>query len=293
VRVSATWVARRWREFPKRIDQIADAEILQRRTEEDRGHVTFEESLTVEWTAGLAGEFQFLDEGGAFVFRQASGNGLRSVDRRRLHFGVRAPHRVVGQMVGATKGLRPADRPGDRRGVERQLLLDLVQNFEGIAAFAVHLVDEGDDRNVAHAADFEELQRARFDTLGGIDDHDGRVDRGQRAIGIVGEVLVAGRVEDVEDIALVFEGHHRGDDRDAALALDLHPVRTGLDAILLGLDLAGELNRAAEQQQFFCERGLTGVRVRDDREGAAAGDRLCKRFSHGLKFLLLAGYLAS
>ena len=42
----------------------------------------------------------------------------------------------------------------------------------------------------------------------------------------------------------------------------------------LRLDLAGELDGAAEQQQLFGQRGLAGVRVRDDREGAAAGDRL-------------------
>ncbi|MGO8381439.1 hypothetical protein ACC745_38380, partial [Rhizobium ruizarguesonis] len=40
--------------------------------------------------------------------------------------------------------------------------------------------------NIAHAADFEKLQRARLDTLGGIDDHEGGVDGGQRAIGVVG-----------------------------------------------------------------------------------------------------------
>jgi hypothetical protein len=50
----------------------------------------------------------------------------------------------IGQVTGAT--------------VERQLLLDLVEDLEGIAAFAVHLVDEGDDRDVAQAADLEQLR---------------------------------------------------------------------------------------------------------------------------------------
>ena len=189
-------------------------------------------------------------------------------------------HRVFGQGVGAAEGLGTADWPGDRRRVECQLLFDLVEDFEGVAAFPVHLVDEGDDRDVAHAADFEKLQRSRLDTLGGVDDHDGCIDSRQRAIGVVGEVFVAGRVENVEDIAVIFEGHDRGDDGDTAFALDLHPVRTGLDAVLLGLDLAGELDRAAEQQELFGERGFTGVGVGDDREGTAAGNRLCKAFGH-------------
>jgi hypothetical protein len=43
----------------------------------------------------------------------------------------------------------PADRPGHRRAVERQLLLDLVEDLERDRGLAVHLVDEGDDRDVA------------------------------------------------------------------------------------------------------------------------------------------------
>ena len=106
------------------------------------------------------------------------------------------------------------------------------------------------------------------------------IDRRQRAVGVVGEILVAGRVEQVEDVVAIFEGHHRGDDRDAALALDLHPVGARLHAVLLGLHLAGELDRAAEQQQLFGQRRLAGVGVRDDREGAAARHRACDVFSH-------------
>ena len=174
-----------------------------------------------------------------------------------------------------------ADRPGQRRGVERQRLLDLVEQVERIARLAVHLVDEGDDRDVAQPADLEQLARARLDALGGVDHHDRGIDRGQRAIGVFGEVLVAGRVEQVEDAVGIFEGHHRGDDGNAALALDAHPVRTGLAAVGLGAHFAGELDRAAEQQQLFGERRLARVRVRDDREGAPARDRV--QFSHGLR----------
>ena len=101
----------------------------------------------------------------------------------------------------------------------------------GSRALAVHLVDEGDDRDVAQPADLEQLARARLDALGGVDHHDGRIDRGERAIGVVGEILVARRVEQVEDAVAIFEGHHRGDDRDAALALDLHPVGAGVAAV--------------------------------------------------------------
>jgi hypothetical protein len=162
--------------------------------------------------------------------------------------------------------------PVHRRGVERQRLLDLVEQIERVAAFAVELVDEGDDRDVAKPADLEQLAGARLDALRRVNHHDGGIDRGERAVGVLGKVLVARRVEQVEDQVVVFEGHHRGDDRDAALLLDRHPVGLRGAAVALGLDVTGELDRAAEQQELFGQRGLAGVRMRDDGEGAPAPD---------------------
>ena len=139
--------------------------------------------------------------------------------------------------------------------------------------------------NVAHAAHLEELAGARLDALGRIDHHDGGIDRRQRAIGVLREVLVARRVEQVEDAVAILEGHHRGDDRDAALLLDAHPVGAGRDAVLLRLHLAGELDRAAEQQQLLGQRGLARVGVGDDRKGAAAAHG-GRKIGHGGLFSL-------
>ena len=44
---------------------------------------------------------------------------------------------------------------------------------------------------------------------GGVEHHDGAVDRGQGAVGVLAEILVARRIEQVEDEALMLEGHHR------------------------------------------------------------------------------------
>ena len=98
------------------------------------------------------------------------------------------------------------------------------------------------------------------------------IDRRQRAIGVFGEVLVAGRVQQVEDAIGIFERHHRSDDRNAALALDAHPVGAGLPPLGLGAHLAGKLDGAAEQQELFGQCRLAGVRMRNDRESAPARD---------------------
>jgi hypothetical protein len=138
------------------------------------------------------------------------------------------------------------------------------------SVFSVHLVDEGDDGNIPKAAHLKQLARARLDALGGIDHHDGGIDRGQRAIGIFGKILVAGRVQKVEYEPIEFERHHRSHDRDAPLAFDLHPVGTGIAPLALGLDLTRQIDRAAKQQKLFGQRGLAGVGVGDDRKGTPA-----------------------
>jgi hypothetical protein len=50
---------------------------------------------------------------------------------------------------------------------------------------------------------------------------------------------------------------------------------------LAALDGAGHLDRTAEQQQFFRQRGLTRVRVGDDGEGASLGE-LFLQLGHGI-----------
>ena len=262
--------ARRRREPAEAFQQIADAEIAQRAAEIDRRQMTLAKRLEIERLAGFRHQRQFILDGADVEIGVVAGK-VGDVDLLRgAGLGAAAleqTHAAIGDVIGAEEIAAAADRPGHRRGVERQRLFDLVEQLERVAALAVHLVDEGDDRNVAQPADLEQLSRPRLDALGGVDHHDRGIDRGQRAVGVFRKVLVARRVQQVEDEAFVLEGHHRGDHGDAALALDLHPVGTGVAPLALGLDLAGQIDRAAEQQQLFRQRGLAGVRMGNDRKG--------------------------
>ena len=72
-------------------------------------------------------------------------------------------------------------------------------------------------------------ERLRLDALRGIDDQKRALDRAHRARDFIGEVDVAGGVDQVQDIGLtvlggIFDPHGVGLDRDAALALDIHRV---------------------------------------------------------------------
>jgi hypothetical protein len=69
------------------------------------------------------------------------------------------------------------------------------------------------------------------------------------------EILVAPRVEEVEGEPLVLEAHHRRGDRDAALALDRHPIRAHPPPLAARLHFARQLDRPAKQQQFLGQRG--------------------------------------
>jgi hypothetical protein len=59
--------------------------------------------------------------------------------------------------------------------------------------------------------------------------------------------LVARSVEQVEGEALVLEAHHRRGDRDAALALDRHPIRAHPPPLTPRLNLARQPDRPARQ----------------------------------------------
>src|SRR5580693_8155394 len=91
------------------------------------------------------------------------------------------------------------------------------------------------------------------------------------------EILVAPRVEEVEGEPLVLEAHRRRGDRDAALALDRHPIRAHPPP--LALTSPASCIGPAKQQQFLGQRGLPGVRMRNDRKGPPAQNLVPKDYS--------------
>ncbi len=186
--------------------------------------------------------------------------------------GHEAHQTVVQEVKHAAESLAHADGPCHRRTVDLQRLLDLLQDLERATHLPIELVDERNDRRMSQATDFEQLDRLRLDTFRCIDDHDGGIDGGQHAVRILGEVFVSRRVQQVDRLPVVLELHDRARHRDAALFLDLHPVGRRMPCGPPCLDRAGQLDRAAEQQQLLGQRRLPGVRVRDDRERAAGGD---------------------
>src|SRR4029079_10149918 len=107
------------------------------------------------------------------------------------------------------------------------------------------------------------------DALAGIDHQERAFAGGERAVDLVGEIDVAGRVDQVEDVVLavarpIVEPDRLRLDGDAALALDIHRIEHLLDHLAL-LQAAGELDQPVGQ------RGLAMVDIGDDREIADVG----------------------
>ena len=185
----------------------------------------------------------------------------------------REPLQALAQEIEhAAKTLAHPDRPAHRRAVDAEHAFDLLEERDRRTNLAVHLVDECDDGRSAEPAYFQQLDRLRLDPLCRVDHHHRGIDRGQHAIGVFREVLVAGGVEEIDRVTFVVELHHGARHRDSALLLDFHPIGRRMPPALARLDGAGHLDRAAVEQQLFRQRRLPGVRVRNDRERPALGD---------------------
>ena len=161
------------------------------------------------------------------------------------------------------------DRPVHRGRVQADPLLDLVEQLQRLAAGPVPLVHERDHRHAPAAADVEQLQRLRLQALGRVQQHDRAVHRGQHPVGVLGEVGVTGRVQQVEHRAVVVEAQRRRGDRDAPGALHRHPVRRHAAPARLAVHRARLGDRRRVQGQRLGQGRLARVRVADHRERPA------------------------
>lgn len=135
-----------------------------------------------------------------------------------------------------------------------------------VGAGEVDFVDDGDDFEAVVGRNVGVGEGLGFDALCGIDDEESAFAGGEGARDLVGEVDVAGGVDEIElvGVAVVRLVHHAdgvGLDGDAALALEVHGVED------LGLHLAGG-QRTGQLEEPVGEGGLAVVDMRDDREVA-------------------------
>ncbi len=234
---TALGLARHRRRGPigQAVQHVVDAEVTQRSTEEDRGHVAGDKGLVIELGRGALHQLQFTTQLGCQIFADGGVQirVVQALDHPLLLDGMALTGLIqVGlvlvEVIDTLEGFAAADGPGDGGTHDLQLAFHLVHHFHGIAHFAVQLVHEGEDGGIAQPGHFHQLASTIFDTLGGIDDHQAAVDRRQGTVGIFGEVLVTRGIEQVDQAIRIGKLHHRGGDGDTTLLLHLHPVGFGV-----------------------------------------------------------------
>ena len=213
------------------VHQFLDPEGVDGRAEPDRRHGAVQEGGAVKGGQKFARHFNLFVELRQQIrwhmFGQFRVIHARNLDRFCHLVAVGAVHNlqpVVQEIIGAHKLAPNADGPAGRGDINRQILLNLVDDLKHIAAFAVHLVAKGQDRQVTQPADLKQLLRLAFHALGPVDHHDRGVHSGEGAVGILRKIRVTGGVDQIEAELAVVKGHGRGGYRNAAVGFDLHEV---------------------------------------------------------------------
>ena len=270
------------RELEKLAQERLDAEVRERAAEERRRQLTRQNRRFIERMAGRVEQTDVLHEPVVRLFAEQLAERL-VVERPDVDLGatravvLRALEQVdqlAPPVVDADERAVAVDRPRDRMAGDAEVRFDVADQLERIFADAVALVHEREDRRAPALADVEELARPILDALAVVEQHHRAVGGDERAVRVLGEVLVPRGVEQVDVVAVVLELHHARRDRDAALLLELHPVRRGMPRRTARLDRAGKMDRSAVKQQLFGEGRLARVGMADDREGAAGLHRL-------------------
>ena len=141
--------ARRRRVLGECIEQFLDAEVVDGRAKKHRGLLAAQVGVDVEFVAGTAHQFDLVAQLLRLVAehlveaRVVQAMDLLADGDASAVVRVVQVHSLVAQVEHALEALAHADRPGDRGALDLQHLLDLVEQFDRLAALAVELVDKG------------------------------------------------------------------------------------------------------------------------------------------------------
>ena len=127
-------------------------------------------------------------------------------------------------VIDTLKLLTAADRPVDRACMDAEDGFDIFHQVKWVLGFTVQLVDKCKNRNMAQHTNLEELDSLSLNTLGCVDNHDGRICRHQCTVGIFREILMSRCIQNVDTISVIMELKYGRGDGNTSLLLDLHPV---------------------------------------------------------------------
>ena len=185
----------------------------------------------------------------------------------------------LDEVDDAAEVLLAADRQVNGHRARAEAIDHRLHGGEEIGARAIHLVDEGDARNLVVVGLAPDGLRLGLDARDGVEDRDRAVEHAQASLDLHRKVHVPGRIDNV-DAKLPPERRRRSRrDRDAALLLLLHPVHDGSALV----DLAHLVGAARVVEDPLGRRGLARVDVGHDPDVPDVLERrrrLCRFGSH-------------
>ena len=204
------------------------------------------------------------------------GSGLRIIDGNLPHLalpgtlvGIRKKQDPAGvAVVYALKVFAGTDRPVDGTGLDPQLLFDIIDQIKGIHRIAVHLVDKGKDRDMAHHAYLKKFARLRLHALGSVNDHHRGIRRHQRTVRILREILVPRRIQNINAISVIMKLQYRRSDRDTSLLFDLHPIGDRMPGRRLSFYGSRQIDGTAIQKKLLRQCRFARIRVGNNGERA-------------------------
>ena len=224
----------RGRETQEVLEEGLHAKVGERRPKEHRGQTPVPDRIEVELVVGAIQQLNVVNQRAVVLLANELvelGVAQLRLDLAHALGGVGVAVALKGNYMArvavedATEVATTPNGPGHGVGPNAQDVLDFLHQVEGVARIVVELVHEGEDGDVTQRADLEQLDGLCLDALGTVDHHDCGVGRHEGAVGVLREVLVTRGVQDVDAGTVVGELQHRRRDRDAALLLDVHPVR--------------------------------------------------------------------
>ena len=205
--------------------------------------------------------------------------GGSSFLRSLLRIGI-CDHTLFLTVVDTLEFLTGTDGPVDGAGGNAKLLLDIIQQFKGISCLTVHLVDEGENRDLAHHADLEQLSRLGLDTLGSIDDHNCGVRCHQGTVGILREILMSRGIQNIDAVTVIFKLQYGRGNGNTSVFLNLHPVGYRMSGRCLTLYASCQVDGSSVEQELLGQGRLAGIRVGNNGKRPAAVDLFCIIITH-------------
>ncbi|GAA3097734.1 hypothetical protein GCM10017687_05760 [Streptomyces echinatus] len=190
-----------------------------------------------------------------------------------------SPHTRDRIRTRSTTPVKPSSAPDRQLDDERggmEPVADRADRPVEVGARAVQLVDERDSRDAVPVGLPPHRLALRFDPGDGVEHGDRPVQDAQGALDLVGEVDMAGGVDEVDAMAVPGAADRGGEDGDATVAFLRVEVGDG-GAVVHLAPLVGGARRV---QDPLGDGGLAGVDVGEDAEVADGGEGVDVR-AHG------------